>query len=242
MILYVNGDSHTAAAEAVSSCCFAEDDGNYLSLGRRPHPSNLEVSWGLQLAKLLNWEFYCDAESASSNDRIIRTTQEWIRNNYDKLDRVFMVIQWSTWEREEWEYGGQTWQVNASGIDQVPPELQTRYKEFVANVDWKTATQQAHNKIWHLHNELKNKKIRHVFFNGNNHFADQPNHHAWGLEYMHPYMPMLTYDRVLKANGFRTVTPKSWHFGPAAHDFWASYVLQYMHQHQLLEPDALSVN
>jgi hypothetical protein len=152
MILYVNGDSHTAAAEAVSSCCFAEDDGNYISLGRRPHPANLEVSWGLQLAKLLNWEFYCDAESASSNDRIIRTTQEWVRNNYNKLDRVFMVIQWSTWEREEWEYDGQTWQVNASGIDQVPPELQTRYKQFVANVDWKTATQQAHNKIWHFHN------------------------------------------------------------------------------------------
>ena len=29
MILYVNGDSHTAAAEAVNPYAFAEDDGQY---------------------------------------------------------------------------------------------------------------------------------------------------------------------------------------------------------------------
>ena len=236
MILYVNGDSHTAAAEAVSSCCFAEDDGNYFSLGRRPHPFNLEVSWGLQLAKLLNWEFYCDAESASSNDRIIRTTQEWVRNNYNKLDRVLMVIQWSTWEREEWEYGGQTWQVNASGIDQVPPELQTRYKEFVANVNWRTATQQAHNKIWHFHNELKNKKIRHVFFNGNNHFGriGKKQRLDWKGSYVDPYNPDQTFDCILRANGHDTVAPKSWHFGKDAHRFWSRFMLQYCIANKLI--------
>ena len=31
MILYVNGDSHTAAAEAVNPHCFAEDDGERAS-------------------------------------------------------------------------------------------------------------------------------------------------------------------------------------------------------------------
>jgi hypothetical protein len=44
MILYVNGDSHTAAAEAVNPHAFAEDDSALFYLGRAPHPENLAVS------------------------------------------------------------------------------------------------------------------------------------------------------------------------------------------------------
>ena len=52
MILYANGDSHTAAAEAVNSYAFAEDDRNLVHLGRLPHPTNLAVSWGKKLSTL----------------------------------------------------------------------------------------------------------------------------------------------------------------------------------------------
>ena len=103
MILYVNGDSHSAAAEAAVPHCFAEDDGKLMHMGHRPHPENLVVSWGWKLANLLNAECYMDAESASSNTRIIRTTRKWIAENQDRLDRTVMAIQWSTWEREEWQ-------------------------------------------------------------------------------------------------------------------------------------------
>ena len=43
MMLYVNGDSHTAGAEAVNSHAFAEDDPDLFYLGRAPHPENLAV-------------------------------------------------------------------------------------------------------------------------------------------------------------------------------------------------------
>ena len=46
MILYVNGDSHTAAAEAVNSYSFAEDDPALFYMGRVPHPANIAISWG----------------------------------------------------------------------------------------------------------------------------------------------------------------------------------------------------
>ena len=64
--------------------------------------------------------FFCNA-------RIIRTTHDWIKQNPAKLSDTFMLIQWSTWEREEWFYQDQWWQVNASGTDHVPPELQEKY-------------------------------------------------------------------------------------------------------------------
>jgi hypothetical protein len=62
LILYVNGDSHTAGAEAVNKHCFAEDDPQYKHLGRVPHPDNLLRSYGNVLAKNLSAELYCDAE------------------------------------------------------------------------------------------------------------------------------------------------------------------------------------
>ena len=104
MMLYVNGDSHTAAAEAVNPHAFAEDDTALFYLGRSPHPANLAVSWGRLLSLTLKSAFRCDAESASSNSRIIRTTNQWLADAGQDHPDLLVIIQWSTWERE----GGST--------------------------------------------------------------------------------------------------------------------------------------
>lgn len=234
MILYVNGDSHTAAAEAVNPHAWAMDDGELYHLGQQPHPDNLAVSWGCCLAERLHAEHYCDAQAGGSNARIMRTTRQWINDNYDRLDRTLMVIQWSTWEREEWQWQGQWWQVNASGIDHVPADLVPRYKEYVMNVNWAEAQNQAHHEIWNFHQELSRKNIKHVFFNGNSDFESQPNRYDWGDAYMAPYDPEQTYNKVLRNNGLKTVNPQSWHFGPDGHSFWSEHVLQYLRDHNFL--------
>jgi hypothetical protein len=232
MILYVNGDSHTAAAEAVNNHAFAEDDGELFYLGRRPHPANLAVSWGQSLSSSLKTSFHCGAESASSNQRIIRTTKEWLSRpcNQD----VLLVVQWSTWEREEWLHNGIYYQVNASGIDQVPVELQQRYKEFVVNVNWTACTEYWHNEIWKFHQELTSQNIPHVFFNGNNSFEKIKSQRDWGSSYIDPYNRSGTYDAILKQNSYQTVAPDSYHFGKEAHSFWANYVLQYIVRNQII--------
>ena len=97
MILYVNGDSHSAGAEAVVPYCYAQDDHLYRALGRKPHPDNERASFGCLLANKLNAILHCDAESASSNTRIIRTTRDYIKNEGAP---DFILIGWSTWERE----------------------------------------------------------------------------------------------------------------------------------------------
>jgi hypothetical protein len=229
MILYINGDSHTAAAEAVNSHAFAEDDGRLAHLGRLPHPANLEVSWGRQLADILKTIFVCDAESAASNDRILRTTRSWIESRPQNWYRMLVIIQWSTWEREEWLHNGIFYQVGSSGLDHVPADLQERYRQYVINADWKHKTEQAHDQIWQLHQELEEKKIRHIFFNGNNHFGEigKTHRHDWNGSYLGPYDSEQTFDSIVRANGHDTVTPKSWHFGKDAHRFWARFMLQY---------------
>ena len=228
MMLYVNGDSHTAGAEAVNPYAFAEDDPKLFYLGRAPHPENLAVSWGKLLSLTLKTGFRCDAESGGSNARIMRTTREWLASAGRDFPDQLIVIQWSTWEREEWPYNDQYLQIGASGTDDVPLEFINRYKEFVANSNWREKTEQAHNEIWQFHKELKDQKIRHIFFNGNNDFSSIKKQLKWGKNYIGPYDSTQTYDAIIRSKGIDTVMPGSWHFGQDGHSFFHRFILDYI--------------
>jgi hypothetical protein len=228
MILYVNGDSHTAGAEAVNSHAFAEDDPELFYLGRAPHPENLAVSWGKTLSLALRSGLRCDAESASSNARIIRTTRDWLAGGGNAHPDQLVIIQWSTWEREEWLHNGIYYQVGASGIDDVPKELQEKYKNYVLGTDWKIKTEQAHQEIWQFHNELTDQDIKHIFFNGNNDFSNITDQKEWGVNYISPYDPTQTYDAIIRSTGIETVMPNSWHFGRDGHSSFARFILNYI--------------
>ena len=227
MILYVNGDSHTAAAEAVNPHAFAEDDPAMTQLGRTPHPNNLAVSWSKLLSMSLKAGFHCAAESASSNARILRTTRNWISQQRGFND-VLIMIQWSTWEREEWLYNGTWYQVGASGTDSVPPEAAERYRNYIVDIDWQQKTLEAHNQIWELHQELSDQGVRHIFFNGNNDFDRITDRQDWGTSYIGPYDKAMTYDAIIRAKGIQTVAPKSWHFGRDGHSYFHRFILNYV--------------
>jgi hypothetical protein len=232
MLLYVNGDSHSAAAEAVNSYCFAEDDPLYYALGRKPHPDNERVSYGCMLANQYNGILHCDAESASSNDRIMRVTQEYLNSGF-KPDLI--VIGWATWEREEWLHEGTYYQVTASGTDSVPVELQERYKHWVIEQSdpevVNRVTMQAHDRIYWFHQQLILQNIPHLFFSTYHSFANIPNlvhlgacEYDWGRSYIEPYNDNMTYYNFLQSRGYKTVNPNSYHFGASAHSAWAGYL------------------
>lgn len=242
MILYVNGDSHAAAAECVNPHAWASDDGLYWGMGQQPHPDNLRASFGCELANQLDAVLVCGAQAGGSNHRIMRTTRDWISANPDALTDTFMLIQWSTWEREEWLHEGEWTQVNASGTDHVPQALQEKYRHYVVGIDWQFKTNQAHADIWQFHLELKQKNIRHLFFNGNNDFSAVTSQLDWSQNYLFPYSPDWTYNAVLRQHGYQTVNLDSWHFGPDAHCFWAQFVLQYINNNNLIESYEIRTN
>jgi hypothetical protein len=196
-------------------------------MGRVAHPDNLAVSWGRLLSLALRAGFHCAAESASSNARIIRTTREWLDNRTSNND-VLVIIQWSTWEREEWSIDGTYYQINASGVDLIPESHQQQYQEYIANVDWQQRTEQAHADIWDFHNELKKQGIKHIFFNGNSDFSKITDHRVWDQYYIAPYDITMTFDAICRKQRFETVTPNSWHFGREAHSFFHRFMLKYI--------------
>jgi len=225
MILYVNGDSHSAGAEAVNGYCFAEDDPLYRSLGRIPHPDNERVSYGCLLANEIGAVLHCDAESASSNARIIRTTRDYLANE-GVPDAV--IIGWSTSEREEWLLGDRYWQVNAGGVGHDwPAEIKERYKKYIVSIDWNYCEQQAHNEIFAFHNELQEKQIPHLFFNSYSDFQNQVMQ-DWDGCYINPYDPDMTYWKWLSDRGFES--NQSYHFRADAHRKWAEFLLPHLTQ------------
>lgn len=230
MKLLINGDSHTAGAEAVNSHAFAEDDRKYIYMGRAPHPDNLKASWGKKLGNMLNLSTHVLAESASSNDRILRTTNHWLAE-HDPKD-TFVIIQWSTWEREEWNVNGEFFQVNASGIDHVPGSHKERYKEFVANVDWTRCTTNWHKRIIKYHEYLSEQGIPHLFFNGNTDFSKVNERYEFGPSYVEPYTG--SYHSWLQANRYKTVSPDSYHYDERAHGAWAKHIMRHILDNKLL--------
>lgn len=225
MILYVNGDSHSAGAEAVNTYCFAEDDSRYRTLGRLPHPDNLAVSYGQILADKMSCNLHCDAESASSNHRIIRTTWDYIKNQ----NPDFVVIGWSTWERKEFQdlKTGIHWQVNAGGVGADWPEwLKSEYPEFVRSIDWGNEMRHSHSKVHQFHLDLQRRNIRHLFFNTYSYFdADQLGQtYTWDNCYLEPYNPQGTYYEWCIDKGFDPVSKNSYHFGADAHRAWGEHL------------------
>jgi hypothetical protein len=222
MILYVNGDSHSAGAEAVNNFCFAEDDSLYYSLGRIPHPDNERVSYGCNIANELYAIFHCDAESASSNSRIIRTSKEYLKSH--KPDAI--IIGWSTWEREEWLHDGVWWQVNAGGVGHDWPEpIKERYKDYILDLNWEEAEKSAHAQIHQFHIELQDLQIPHLFFNTYSYFNNVIKK-EWGNNYIEPYNQNMTYWHWLTSNGFKS--RPTYHFGADAHKKWADFLLPHL--------------
>lgn len=232
MILYVNGDSHSAGAEAVNPYCFAADDPLYWALGRRPHPDNLRASYGCELANLIGAILECDAESAASNSRIFRTTWDHLQGPSTKPD--YIIIGWTTWEREEWIHNDVAYQVTASGTDDVPKELHTKYKQWVIEQSDPAVRHEkikdTHNRIWALHNDLNQRDIPHLFFNTYSDFNTIRQlgleTYDWGQSYLRPYDIDGTYYNWCLQNGFKTVNPHSYHFSSDAHCAWAEYLYQ----------------
>mgnify|MGYP001264415860 FL=1 len=233
MILYTNGDSHTAAAECVNNHAFAEDDKQYWMMGRAPHPDNLAVSFSKLLSNRLSCGLVCSAESASSNDRIIRTTKQWMENFKHELYRTFMLIQWSTWEREEWLIDGVLYQINASGTDHVPVSHQDQYKDYISNINWHQKTRDAHEEIWNFHQELESMGVKHIFFNGNNDFSKIEIQKDWGTSFIGPYNPASTYDAIVSKK-CETVSPTSYHYGTDGHRVWAQFLTKYIVDNKLI--------
>ena len=212
MILYANGDSHTAG------------------VGLSPS----EKTYADILSKYYNLKLINNALSGASNAKIIRTTKEFL----DKNAKVALIlIGWSTWEREEWNYNGKYYNVNSSGYDQLPNEMKDEYKHWVSMQTPEVLNSKStawHKKIYDFHSELVKRGIPHLFFNCMYNFFNVSDNEKlnWNLQYLHPYDNNYSYYWYLTQQGY---TADNWyHFGADGHQAWADFLISYIKENNLL--------
>lgn len=238
MILYVNGDSHSAGAELAQIrngvlSEFNDDTRQYQPVQGSQHwqVACVERSYSQQLANHLGAELICEAESGGSSARTLRVTREYLKHNRPDL----LVIGWSPIEREEWWHNGVAYQVTGGGVKSVPAELADRYKQWVINNSMPSAinskTVALHKEIFDFHQELLEISVPHVFFNTFNSFefiADMGGSPVdWNNCFVEPYLESYTYCSWLKNQNYQTVNLSSMHFGPAGHQGWADFLYQH---------------
>ena len=204
MKLYVNGDSHSCGHDA----------------------GGIKFSYGQRLADKLSATLVCDAVVGASNQRIIRTTTEYLKNNTPD----FIVIGWSTWEREEWLFDGKYYNVNSAGSDVLPNGLVQRYKQWVVEQahNYEEHEILAHQQIVDFHAMLIKRNIPHLFFNCYSYFSNASLTIDWNNTYINPYNEDFTYYYWLESQGYKPSNPKYYHYGADAHIAWADFLLPYL--------------
>lgn len=208
-MLYVNGDSH--------------------SYGFNAGPAERFSS---RVAQRFNLNEINQAIPGASNQRILRTTREFINDNQPDL----VLIGWSSWEREEWFHNGMYYDLNSAG-NNLPPELQKQYKEWVIKQDSVVIDEKSrhcHDMIYDLHLELKQKNIAHLFFNGFYNFfgINDDQQKDWGINYIGPYDNDSSYFWNLLKNGYES--DKSMHFTNDAHKFWSEQLIAHIERYNLI--------
>ena len=208
MILYVNGDSHSHAMRL------------------QPHEKFSSI-----VADAIGHDVLNVAQGGASNARIMRTTREYLDNNRPDL----ILIGWTTWEREEWFHQDQYYNVNSSGHDPLPAELQQLYKHWVIEQNENTLyakSQYWHNAIFKLHTELVEKNIRHVFFNCMYNFFQKDNQQDWTGNFIGPYDNNSSYYWWLIQQGFKA---DAWyHFDADGHRAWGARLIDYIREHNIV--------
>lgn len=211
--LYVNGDSHSAGVAVESAT----------------------QSFGALVAQHFKLPLVNQALAGASNNYIIRVTQDWVRTRNDKY---FVLIGWSSWEREEWPYRGGFFQANGSADTFGDPELDQRYKIWVNGLDetgLPKLGQEWHERIWQFHEKLKTRNIPHLFFNCFYDFLiDSKYQRDWGANFFHPYENDWSYWYYLQRQQFRPAQHESYHYGADAHQVWADLLIQHIKKHKLL--------
>ena len=209
MILYVNGDSHSHGC----------------GLPVHQRYSNI-------VGKEFGFTVVNNAQMGASNASILRTTKQYFDNG-NVPD--FVIIGWSTWEREEWFFQNQYYNVNASGHDKLPEELQELYKKWVITQTQEVLTLKSnfwHDQIYQLHLDLKEKNIKHLFFNCMYNFFQFDNHQDWENKHIGPYNNNDSYYWWLKKQGFKS--DKWYHYLEDGHRAWASHLITHIQKHKLL--------
>jgi len=224
MLLLVNGCSHAAGAEID----YEWQDNCY------------DKAFGRWCADSLGYDYENLAISGASQDRIIRTTIEWVGKNYKRKD-LFAVIMWSGPSRTEFYRKDDFVNIVPSNDHLYKKEFSNieylYYKSYVAVQDAFSQDIKFYNNVILLQNYLKYFNIPYVFLNAtqamNSHYSklDYLDIQVDSTKYYKRHSFPDSYYHMLIKQGFKLpdhITRGGTHLGADAHKHYGLWLAEHI--------------
>ena len=234
MKIFFNGDSNTQGSELY----YARQDA---------YPYKLAALFGAEIVAN-------PALGGASNDRIIRTTEEYLRKWEETKDYPdLIVIGWSEPNRTDWFVDGKYESLYSEDFPPVQSHKIDDERAKYFSRDWRHASieyvmaQYHHEKIFNLHQHLDYLKIPHLFFNAVNSFNTLINwheplagklhnykffKHEWNDCFWKPYDEVGSFLEWGKENGHEKT--QYHHLKEPAHEEFAKVLYDYIKDKSLL--------
>jgi hypothetical protein len=187
-----------------------------------------QLGFSEQVAACFDQKLLKIAVAGASNSFLIRNIKEYIEHEEPDL----LIVTWQTWEREEWLHEGVYYQINSSDCH-LPKILQKLHKQWVASLpdDIKLLGQKWHDEVWQLHQQLKQKNIKHLFYNEMYPFTTT-NKQIWHHNFINPYDNDSSFFWWLHNRGYSS--DKTYHYNEQGHRAWATRLIDHIREHNIL--------
>lgn len=231
MLIYFNGDSNTEGTEL-------------------DNPS--EQGFAGKLAKKFNAQHINQAFAGASNDKIFRTTEEYLqecktKNQFPDL----IIIGWTEWIREDWFINGEYHSLNSFGLRNPETVDQARFKQWeeyqAYNLQFSYhLSKYFSTRIHNLHLELEHLNIPHLFFSATRPFSwneelfrEDPRYGPvyqleWNNCYFRPYDPRGTMIFWAEDNNYKEITPGWNHYNESAQEGWANLLHKHINEYKII--------
>jgi len=239
MILLANGCSHTAGAEIEAPLqgeCY-------------------EKAWPKKLADSLTFKHVNLALSGASDDRVARTTIEYIsklkKSPKFNPNKVFVAISWPGFHRTELYqtepnepgFFDNGWMPMVAGNEETYRQRCSKmafmyYKAWVMRQNNHQASIKFYLNVLLLQNLLIANNIKYLFWNSS--ITVPANYPHYFNEINHKRFPYILekekgYTEILESNGFRHSPFAKWgHYGEDSHEWFADFLKSYITKNKLL--------
>lgn len=167
--------------------------------------------------------FRCWSKNGASN--------HWIQTHIDYFladpawsTDTFVLVGWTSWEREEWPWLYNNISVCGGPDFGVPSAMKARYEAWKQTLtrDYQQACKHIwHERIYQVHAALTDRNIPHLFWTTYDNWHDLEDQKDWRDCFYRPYDTHGCMSKWFESQGISAMPGDAFHYGPDAHAAWA---------------------
>jgi hypothetical protein len=196
-----------------------------------PDPGNLVSIF----SNAMQMPFRCWSKNGASN-YWIQTHLDYFLADPDRDPDTFVLIGWTSVEREEWPWLYSNISVCGGPDFGIPEPMQAKYIQWKHTLtdDYMQACRDIwHERIYQVHEQLRDLSIQHLFWTTYDNFKAVQDRKDWHGNFYKPYDEHGCMCKFLDINGVDTINGDPFHYDQAAHNFWAQELYNYNRKHIL---------